>query len=270
MLKEQRFDYIVDLHKNLRSFKVRMALGVKTFSFNKINLQKWLFVNFKINRLPDTHIVKRYLDAAVSLGVRDDNMGLDFFLSEKSMSEAWTFLKNTGLSPLEYNVVVIGAAHATKVPREAWFAHLLDDLPEATILVGGPAELGLGERLAHIHVGKVWNAAGQLSVGASAAVIKGASVVISPDTGMMHIAAAFQRKIISLWGNTVPSFGMYPYFGDNGKGSNVFVENKILTCRPCSKIGYANCPKGHFHCMEKLPIQEVSEQLNQLKKDFDA
>jgi ADP-heptose:LPS heptosyltransferase len=78
----------------------------------------------------------------------------------------------------------------------------------------------------------------------------------------MHIAAAFKRPVISLWGNTVPSFGMYPYYGENflnrqqRKAYDILEVNK-LWCRPCSKIGYNKCPLGHFKCMEKIQVEEV-------------
>jgi heptosyltransferase-2 len=72
----------------------------------------------------------------------------------------------------------------------------------------------------------------------------------------MHIAAAYKRPIISLWGNTVPSFGMYPYYGDSPTQGSQFQVSK-LWCRPCSKIGYNKCPLGHFKCMEKIMGDEV-------------
>jgi ADP-heptose:LPS heptosyltransferase len=78
-LKAERYDCIVDLHKNLRSLQVKWGLGIKSYSFNKLNFEKWLLVNFKINRLPEAHIVDRYLAAAAPLGVRNDGEGLDYF-----------------------------------------------------------------------------------------------------------------------------------------------------------------------------------------------
>ena len=70
---------------------------------------------------------------------------------------------------------------------------------------------------------------------------------------MMHIAAAFKKKIYSVWGNTIPQFGMYPYMAAS---NSKIIEVKGLGCRPCSKIGYDKCPKGHFKCM-----QEIDENL---------
>jgi ADP-heptose:LPS heptosyltransferase len=80
----------------------------------------------------------------------------------------------------------------------------------------------------------------------------------------MHIAAAYKRSIISLWGNTVPSFGMYPYYGENFLSSQPGLPYDILQvnrlwCRPCSKIGYQKCPLGHFKCMQKIEVAAVIE-----------
>jgi len=95
----------------------------------------------------------------------------------------------------------------------------------------------------------VINACGIFSIQQSASVIARAEWVITPDTGMMHIAAAFSKKIISVWGNTIPEFGMGPY---KPNAENKIVEMKNLSCRPCSKLGYEQCPKGHFKCMNEI------------------
>ncbi|RTQ44044.1 glycosyl transferase, partial [Hymenobacter gummosus] len=68
-------------------------------------------------------------------------------------------------------------------------------------------------------------------------------------TGQMHIAAAFRKEIISVWGNTVPEFGMYPF-----RTEFRALEVEGLGCRPCSKIGYEKCPQGHFRCMRDIRI----------------
>jgi ADP-heptose:LPS heptosyltransferase len=79
----------------------------------------------------------------------------------------------------------------------------------------------------------------------------------------MHIGAAFQKKIISVWGNTVPQFGMFPYRADP---SSAEFEVKGLSCRPCSKIGYQKCPKGHFKCMLEQDLESIKEKTFQLWK----
>ena len=105
--------------------------------------------------------------------------------------------------------------------------------------------------------GKIYNACGKFSLNESADIIRRSKLVISHDTGLMHIAAAFKKNIMTVWGNTVPSFGMYPY----RTSYEVFQVNK-LWCRPCSKIGYEKCPLGHFKCMRQIPVDKIIERVH--------
>src|SRR5471030_1444540 len=88
-LEIEEYDCIIDLHHNLRTFKVKRGLkGVKSFSFDKLNISKWLLTALKIDRLPKVHIVDRYLDTVKELGVVNDGKGLDYFIPAKdSISE---------------------------------------------------------------------------------------------------------------------------------------------------------------------------------------
>ena len=89
----------------------------------------------------------------------------------------------------------------------------------------------------------------------------------------MHIAAAFKKHIISIWGNTVPEFGMFPYYGYNNLNTNVapqshIIENKNISCRSCSKIGYKQCPKKHFNCMNKIETSLIISTAEKIIKDL--
>ncbi len=149
--------------------------------------------------------------------------------------------------------MAIGAAHATKrLPMSQLKAICAGLEEERIVLLGGRAEREVGEALAkgQPHVD---NACGALSLHQSAGVLRRARLVISPDTGMMHIAAALGKRMLSVWGNTVPSLGMYPYYGTSPSLEQRF-EVKNLDCRPCSKLGHSRCPKGHFRCMQEQDI----------------
>ena len=111
-------------------------------------------------------------------------------------------------------------------------------------------------------LGKLLNLCGKLNLPKSAAAVKHAHAVITADTGLMHIAAAFHKKIISVWGNTVPELGMYPFLPSKTLEEPIIAEVKNLRCRPCSKIGYAKCPKGHFACMMDQKASEIAAHTN--------
>ena len=263
-LKKERYDAVIDLHKNLRSLRVRLALGVRTFAFDKINPEKWLMVNLKINHLPPEHVVDRYMATVAPLGIRNDGLGLEFFSPPQTVAHDETVAQITNLSIHPFiNCIVfaIGAAHQTKrLPTEQIIA-ICRSIQKPVVLLGGKNEAEEGETIARAAGGHVTNACGKLSLHESASVIRAAGKVITHDTGMMHIAAAFQKEILSIWGNTIPAFGMYPYYG-NSVDKNTAFEVKNLSCRPCSKIGFDKCPKGHFQCMKNQDVAAISTEAN--------
>jgi heptosyltransferase-2 len=259
VLKEERYDYIIDLHHNLRTFYIKQRLGVKSFSFRKLNMEKWLLVNCKINRLPPVHIVDRYMATLQSFGVMNDGAGLDYFLSpeeDRAIEQLPEAFRNG------YVGIVIGARHATKqLPLEKLIL-LCRNIQHPVVLLGGREDVEMAEAIIRVqHVAKkIYNACGKFSVNQSAALVKHAQKIITHDTGLMHIAAAFKKEIISIWGNTIPEFGMTPYYG-NASIHNEIVEVKPLSCRPCSKIGFDTCPKKHFDCMMQIDVEKIGASL---------
>lgn len=246
-LKKGSFDLIIDLHHNARTLKIKTALGKKSFSFDKLNLEKWLLVNLKINRLPNVHIVDRYLKTVESLGVKNDLAGLDYFITEKDEA----FLKTLPPSHSSYIAWVVGAKHFTKqLPLEKMIS-IGKKISEPIVLLGGKEDVLKSTQLKQALGEKVIDLCGKISLNESAAIIKHAKKVLTHDTGLMHIAAAYKKEIVSYWGNTIPEFGMYPYLPGNEYLSTI-VEVKNLSCRPCSKIGFSKCPKGHFRCMKEI------------------
>lgn len=253
-LCRERYDCVVDLHKNLRTLQVRLGLflGVKWLSFDKLNIEKWLLTALKINRLPKIHIVDRYLAAAAPLGIKNDGQGLDFYGPNSQFS--------TLNSQVPYLAFAIGAQFQTKRLPMAKIVEICQQLRQPVVLLGGKEEEAEGEIIAEQSGSHVTNLCGKLSLQESAEVIHGATLVITHDTGMMHIAAAFQKKILSIWGNTVPALGMAPYYGTANPDQNTSFEVEGLPCRPCSKIGHQACPKGHFMCMNEQDVEKIVRQ----------
>lgn len=257
-LKAERYDWVIDLHHNLRSFRLKWALGRPARSFDKLNVEKWLLVNTGIDRLPDIHIVHRYLDAARHLGIQYDGRGLDYFIPPEQEIDLpeWSALLHKG----NYFVFVIGATHATKRLPPEKIAAVCRNLHRPVVLLGGKAEAEAGDYITRNAGDHVVNLCGRLSLHQSASAVRQAAVIATHDTGLMHVAAAFGKKIVSIWGNTIPQFGMYPFYPE-GENHNITIENFGLHCRPCSKIGYASCPKKHFHCMNTLDIAQICSAL---------
>ncbi|WP_207435573.1 glycosyltransferase family 9 protein [Sabulibacter ruber] len=270
-LKAENYDLVLDLHNNLRTRILKTRLGKPSRSFNKLNYRKWLLVKFKINRMPDVHIVDRYLETASPLGVINDGKGLDYFIPEKDEVDLKT-LPETHQNG--YYAIAIGAQHYTKRLPVDRLIELCEKINGPIILLGGKEDAEVGKMIEMYFTSEpykgqissnpasprtiIYNACGKYNLNGSASLVRQARAVFSHDTGLMHIAAAFQKKIYSIWGNTVPAFGMYPYTQDYE-----VMEVKNLYCRPCSKIGYSKCPERHFRCMREinfdfqLPVLEV-------------
>jgi ADP-heptose:LPS heptosyltransferase len=264
-LRNERYDHIIDLHHNLRSLRIKRALSdVPASSLNKLNLQKWLLVHTGWDLLPDQHIVHRYLHTVQHLGVRYDGAGLDFPIAPHIMESL-----NVEIPPANqpYIVFVLGAAHATKQVLPDLWPQVAAQLDVPIVLLGGPKETGLGEQVAAA-IGQVpsvlvQNLCGRLNLAQSAAWVACASCVVTPDTGLMHIAAALRRPVVAIWGSTVPRFGMYPWYPD-GAAPYANMEVAGLRCRPCSKIGFERCPKGHFNCMRLQYPTAIAAQVRAL------
>jgi ADP-heptose:LPS heptosyltransferase len=260
-LRNEGYDLVVDLHKNLRSLRFRLALGRPSIAFDKLNAEKWLRVRLGWDILPPLHLVDRYFRALRPLGVVYDGEGLDHFIPPEEEVDPARWL---GPDRGAYVAVALGAAHATKQIPEDKLREILAGLPLPALLIGGPAEQALGASLAALSGGPVRiNLAGALTLHQSASVLRQALAVLSPDTGMMHIAAALRRPLVSVWGNTIPAFGMYPFYPE-GQGREQRFEVRGLACRPCSKLGAPVCPRGHFRCMRDQPAAAIARSLAQI------
>lgn len=256
-LKKENYNFIIDLHHNLRTARVKMALLRPASSFNKLNVEKWLYVKLKINRMPDTHVVDRYMETVKSLGVVNDGEGLDFFIPDKDRVEL------EALPPAfrnGYIGFVIGAKHATKqLPLEK-IVSICNGIKLPVLLLGGKEDKQKGEKIISLTTGIVFNACGKFSLNQSASLIQQALKIVTHDTGLMHIAAALDKKILSVWGSTVPEFGMYPYrksYAGSEGAMGEMAQVTGLSCRPCSKLGFKKCPKGHFKCMNDLDEGDI-------------
>jgi ADP-heptose:LPS heptosyltransferase len=253
-LRKEHYDFIIDLHNSIRSTSTILHLCRPFNALKKLNIRKELYVATKINFLPDVHIVDRYFKVVESLGVVNDGKGLDYFLSEDEEVDV-SELPETHHNG--YIAFAIGGKHATKRLPNNKIISLCAKIDKPIILLGGPENRETGEIIKNVVGEKVYNACGIYSLNQSASIVKQSKQLISNDTGLMHIAAAFNKPVISIWGNTVPAFGMYPYFPKGSENKSRIIEVNGLSCRPCSKLGFEKCPKEHFKCMNLIDEKKV-------------
>lgn len=253
-LKLEAFDFVVDLHNNLRSTRLKSALKRPSAAFPKLNSKKWLLTNFKWDLLPAVHVVDRYFEAVKKLGVVNDQKGLDYFIPTKDEVD---FAAHS--IPEKFIAFSIGAKFATKRLHNEKIIEIISNISMPVIILGGKED---EENAAIIHKNcpSSINLVGKFNLNQSAFILKKSQKVVSFDTGLMHIASAFKKPIISIWGNTVPALGMYPYLPKNSNLSQIFEVQ--LACRPCSKIGFQSCPKKHFKCMNNQDAQAISAAIN--------
>jgi len=255
-LRACKFDYIIDLHKNLRTLRIRLALGFPYLSYNKLSAEKFLLTKFQVNRMADRHISMRSVDALATLGVVYDGKGLDYFVPS-GVSQPVFF-------PEGYVVLVIGASYATKkLPLES-LKVLCSQIPRPIVLVGGREEVADGEALALLDPTRIVNTCGAYSLHESALIVQKAKVVISHDTGMLYIACAYEKNVIAIWGATSPALQVEPFMPVDSKAQVFQSIVPDLTCQPCSNFGTRTCPKGHFACMKQQDLPEITRQVEQM------
>ena len=257
-LRSENFSCIIDLHRNFRSRFIVLKLCKPVTFFPKLNFRKWLLVNFRINLLPEIHVVDRYFSSLQKMSIRNDGKGLDYYIpSGEEINTGFVFQE----PHIEFIAFSIGGKHNTKIFPEEKVIAVCKGITVPVLLLGGAEDRDRGERIIKSAGSHVINGCGRYSINQSASLIRQSKLVITNDTGLMHIAAAFRKPIISIWGNTVPAFGMYPYLPEEFCNTSRIFEVKGLSCRPCSKIGFDRCPKNHFRCMNDQDIEGILKNL---------
>jgi ADP-heptose:LPS heptosyltransferase len=262
-LKQLQFDYIIDLHKNFRTYKIKKALGVPSLSYQKLSWQKLLLTKLHLNFMPKRHISDRCIDTLAPLGVVNDGLGLDYFVP------AAVQLRANALPSSHQNgyiALVIGASYASKKLPIPQLQDLCRQLKYPVVLIGGKEDAAEGAQVATADANKIFNGCGQFNLHESALLVQQSKTVISHDTGFLYIACAFHKKTVAIWGATSPALQVEPYypaFANQGTDMyfNAIVPN--LSCQPCSNYGTKQCPQGHFACMRQQNIGVIAAKANE-------
>jgi len=258
-LKKEKYDYIIDLHKNFRTFNIKLSLRRKSITYKKESIRKFLLTKFGINRMLKKHITQRSLETIYRLGIEDDHKGLDYFIAEKDVVpiDAIPLTHRFG-----FVAVVIGGSYFTKkLPLEK-LKELCTKIEHPIILIGGREDVWEAEQIEKVDPIKIYNACGKFNLNQSADLVRKSKLVISHDTGLQYIACAFNKPVLAIWGGTSPKLDVEPYYGNAYIAShpkftykNFVVEG--LPCQPCSNFGTKTCPKGHFKCMKLQDVDTI-------------
>ncbi len=264
VIRKQKYDVIIDLHNGLRSRYIRMTARCPRRSvIDKRLISRFLLVHTKRNFYRDiVPVTQRYLETAKLLGIEDDGGGLDIDVPAEIQSLVDARLNKYHLDRFDR---VVGfaptARHFTKRwPQEKFVecgVELLKNGSSKILIFGAKHEAEYCGDIAHL----INNAAGgpgaenlaaDFSILETGAAMDRCDVIISNDSGLMHLAAARKKKLVAIFGSTVREFGFFPFRSDAA-----VIENIGLRCRPCSHIGRESCPKGHFKCMMDISVAQV-------------
>jgi ADP-heptose:LPS heptosyltransferase len=257
-----KFDYIVDLHNNFRTYKIKKVLGIPALTYKKLSIQKFLLTKLHFNFMPQRHISDRCVDTLASLGVVNDGKGLDYFVPDTVQLKAASI---PTAHQAGYIALVIGASYSTKKLPIKKLQELCSKLNYPVILVGGKEDVAEGEQVAKIDTVKVYNACGKFNLHESALLVKNAKTVISHDTGFLYVACAYHKKTVAIWGATSPALQVAPYYPNTiGEQTEMYYNAIVpgLSCQPCSNYGTNKCPQGHFACMQLQDIERIAAKAN--------
>lgn len=252
LLQEEAYDLVFDLQHSLKTILLTYSLAGENYRVDKQNITKWLMVNLKL-KLKVPHIVNRYNDLLQPFGKVDTTLKLEYFFP-KQIEESTNSIHAD--IPIDFEVFVLSATHNTKRLTKAKVIEYLNQIKSPIVLLGGPAEVEFSEsilkELPLERKQSIISLVGKIDFHSSALLVKKAKRVFTNDTGLMHVAAAFSKPMVTFWGNTTPSFGMFPY-----NTPYAAVQNDALSCRPCSKIGGKNCPKGTYECLTSPAVEPL-------------
>jgi heptosyltransferase-2 len=284
------YDTIIDLQHNRRSAQIRKAFHARAANERTLDKQrthKLALVYLKRGfERPIVPIAERYRQTAQIQGVTDipdDSDGLELWLPEER--EAWkqgniyppstrsNLPLRTQPHPSNARITIAiapGAHHATKRWPAERFAAAARQIAQrmaahgmATecVLVGGVADKELCETIVEIVKQQqcadcsMSNYAGATSLYNTARVLDGAAVLLTNDTGAMHIAAARRVPVVAVFGSTVQNFGFAPFRVPH---QVVEASRDDVSCRPCTHIGRDWCFKGDFACMMSVTPERVA------------
>jgi len=257
-LRALRPTHGLDLHGSLRSAALRLLVPCQWSAYSKRKLARTALIAAKINIYgKPVPVPERYFEAARALDVQPDGGPPEFFLAPAARERVARWLAERGLDRQPFAALAPGAAHATKRwPIRHWaaLAEQLRTMGYGLAALGGAADRELASQLGS----GVHNAAGEFALQETGACLARAAVVVSGDTGVMHMATAVGARVVALFGPTVELFGFYPY------GGRAEVLERDLGCRPCSAMGTERCPLGHHRCLEEIFPDQVAAAVQRL------
>lgn len=267
-LRRHHYDLYVDIHNNLRSHLLRYAIQpTRSVTYSKQTLRRMLLLKFKINRYAEIlQVPDRYLQPLRQFGVVNDELGLELFPTPAQYAKVQAIFERERLAETE---LTIGFGPIAAHPLKQWglekFVELGKELVQRfgarILLFGGQREVIPIRRLAEQIPNAPVMFAGELSLLETAAAVRRCAAFVGNDTGIAHIAAAMQRKVVVFFGPTVEEFGFYPYRTPSR------VLCKSLPCRPCTPTGKGRCKIRTHACLKNITVKDAIAAIESVLKE---
>lgn len=261
-LSKENFEQVIDLEDDPQSKAIIKTLGIKSTRPPYSNINLWLYRKFKISFSSYKHRAEQYFKTMSSFNIKNDGAGVDYFIPDKD------HIKQEDI-PVAHRIgyigVVVGGKHFTKRIPLNKLKEFCEMIQYPVVLLGGRECAEMGNEISSADPIKIYNSCGKFSLHETADLIKQSKIMIGPETGLMHIAAAFKKPTITIWGNTSPFFGRAPYYG-TAEFQHANFEIKNLSCKPCSNTGLDACPKKHFNCMQQHSPEKIISVARQFLK----
>lgn len=261
-LRRENYDYVYDAHNNLRSKVLSLFLRTNFSHFPdwltrpKDRFKRILLFTFRINKFPwPFKGIDSYLTPLKKWGV------------DKPLTNELVHWKFPAIESPEKQELIVEAENAVVlVPSAAWemkrwpldhWKKLIGLMPEQKFIVLGGKEDTFCEELKAIAPDHVLNLAGKLSLIESCTLIKHCRLVVSADTGLLHVADVLGKKGIALIGPTAFGFTSSPA---------ITTMEVSLPCRPCTKDGRGTCSQDVYQkCLVDITPASVAKSIRQLR-----
>jgi ADP-heptose:LPS heptosyltransferase len=145
-IKAEKYDYIIDLHNNLRTAVIKLRTGIKSSTYKKQTIRKWLSLKLNLKLIPPTHLVDRYMQAVKFLGVVNDGGPINYYIkADYRLANLLPASHQNG-----YVAFVIGATHFTKRMPNAKIISICSQLNMPVVLLGGADVKANGDEIASV------------------------------------------------------------------------------------------------------------------------
>ena len=258
------YAHVFDLHGSLRSRLLARHFGGRTRrGFHKQALARWALVHLHTDLYPRSGGAKplrvRMLEPLRRMGYTPRLHDTRLEIPAAAHEAAGVALRRAGIPDGE---PLVALAPGARWPSKCWlperFVLLAERLTESgrrVVMVGGEAERALGGMVALADLARCTNLCGGMDLLATASVLQRCTVLVTNDSGLLHIAEAVGTQVVALFGPTAPQFGYAPYRA----ASRLLREPP--PCSPCSKNGSRPCLRPTHECMEALTVDAVWEAI---------